>query len=316
MTSPATADKRVALAAVAGAHGIKGEVRLKLFADSVDSLARHQDLFVGGDELAAPRPPRRRQDRDRPLRRARRPHRRRGAARHSWSKSTAPRCRRSRRANIITPTCRPAVRRCGGRAARHRRRGREFRRRRPARGRAARRQALADPVPRPDRRPRRRPDRPRPRIPRLALAAALSGSRSIGLTLARSLRIVVAATPPSPIAWLIWSSPMHDVARRIEARRRWCAGGSRPRCTRPRSGARRPSRRAGCACPSPAPDRCWRSHDVPSAVSTAMLSSRRLDRLDRPVDQRRRRRRSSSRAVLALERHARLSGAIRVTSAV
>lgn len=51
MTSPATA-KRVALAAVAGAHGIKGEVRLKLFADSVESLARHSRFYVGGRELA------------------------------------------------------------------------------------------------------------------------------------------------------------------------------------------------------------------------------------------------------------------------
>ena len=51
MTSPATA-KRVALAAVAGAHGVKGEVRLKLFADSVESLARHSRLWVGGRELA------------------------------------------------------------------------------------------------------------------------------------------------------------------------------------------------------------------------------------------------------------------------
>ena len=51
MTSPATA-KRVALAAVAGAHGIKGEVRLKLFADSVESLAHHSRVFVGGRELA------------------------------------------------------------------------------------------------------------------------------------------------------------------------------------------------------------------------------------------------------------------------
>jgi 16S rRNA processing protein RimM len=49
--SPATAaDKRVALAAVAGAHGIKGEVRLKLFSDSVESLARHSRVFIGGRE--------------------------------------------------------------------------------------------------------------------------------------------------------------------------------------------------------------------------------------------------------------------------
>ena len=51
MTSPATG-KRVALAAVAGAHGVKGELRLKLFADSVDSLARHSRFYVGGRELA------------------------------------------------------------------------------------------------------------------------------------------------------------------------------------------------------------------------------------------------------------------------
>ena len=45
------AGKRVALAAVAGAHGIKGELRLKLFSDSVDSLARHATVFVGGREV-------------------------------------------------------------------------------------------------------------------------------------------------------------------------------------------------------------------------------------------------------------------------
>ena len=41
---------RIALAAVAGAHGVKGEVRLKLFSDSVESLSRHQKLYVGGAE--------------------------------------------------------------------------------------------------------------------------------------------------------------------------------------------------------------------------------------------------------------------------
>ena len=49
MTSPATG-KRVALAAVAGAHGVKGELRLKLFADSVESLTRHSRLTIGGRE--------------------------------------------------------------------------------------------------------------------------------------------------------------------------------------------------------------------------------------------------------------------------
>ena len=50
MTSPATAGpKRIALAAVAGAHGIKGELRLKLFADSVASLKAHYSVYVGGE---------------------------------------------------------------------------------------------------------------------------------------------------------------------------------------------------------------------------------------------------------------------------
>jgi 16S rRNA processing protein RimM len=41
-------EKRIALAAVAGAHGVKGELRLKLFSDSVDSVSRHEKLYVGG----------------------------------------------------------------------------------------------------------------------------------------------------------------------------------------------------------------------------------------------------------------------------
>ena len=40
-------DAEVALAAVAGAHGVGGEVRLKLFAESVESLERHDRLFAG-----------------------------------------------------------------------------------------------------------------------------------------------------------------------------------------------------------------------------------------------------------------------------
>ncbi len=44
-------ESRVALAAVAGAHGIKGEVKLKLFAESVDSLASHDQVYVGGQSF-------------------------------------------------------------------------------------------------------------------------------------------------------------------------------------------------------------------------------------------------------------------------
>jgi 16S rRNA processing protein RimM len=43
-------ERRIALAAIAGAQGVKGEVRLKLFSDSVESLSRHEKLLVGGAE--------------------------------------------------------------------------------------------------------------------------------------------------------------------------------------------------------------------------------------------------------------------------
>jgi 16S rRNA processing protein RimM len=38
---------QVILAAIAGAHGIGGEVRLKLFAEGLDSLKRHRALHAG-----------------------------------------------------------------------------------------------------------------------------------------------------------------------------------------------------------------------------------------------------------------------------
>ena len=40
-------DDQVTLAAIAGAHGIGGEVRLKLFAESAESVARHKQVLVG-----------------------------------------------------------------------------------------------------------------------------------------------------------------------------------------------------------------------------------------------------------------------------
>lgn len=43
-------ERRIALAAIAGAHGVKGEVRLKLFSDSIESLTHHERLLVGGIE--------------------------------------------------------------------------------------------------------------------------------------------------------------------------------------------------------------------------------------------------------------------------
>ena len=40
-------DKDVILAAIAGAHGLAGEVRLKLFAQGAESLKRHAEVRVG-----------------------------------------------------------------------------------------------------------------------------------------------------------------------------------------------------------------------------------------------------------------------------
>ena len=41
-------ERRIALAAVVSAHGVKGELRLKLFTDGVEKLRLHQQLYVGG----------------------------------------------------------------------------------------------------------------------------------------------------------------------------------------------------------------------------------------------------------------------------
>ena len=48
---PPVTGRPVTLAAVAGAHGIGGEVRLKLFAESIDSLKRHKAVMVGDRPL-------------------------------------------------------------------------------------------------------------------------------------------------------------------------------------------------------------------------------------------------------------------------
>ena len=41
----------VPLAAIIGAHGLQGDVRLKLFSESIESLKRHKVLNAGGREL-------------------------------------------------------------------------------------------------------------------------------------------------------------------------------------------------------------------------------------------------------------------------
>jgi 16S rRNA processing protein RimM len=45
------AEPQVTLAAIAGAHGISGEVRLKLFAETVESLSRYETVQVGQRRL-------------------------------------------------------------------------------------------------------------------------------------------------------------------------------------------------------------------------------------------------------------------------
>jgi 16S rRNA processing protein RimM len=42
-------NKPVTLAAIIGAHGVTGEVRLKLFGDGVESLSQHKSFSAGGD---------------------------------------------------------------------------------------------------------------------------------------------------------------------------------------------------------------------------------------------------------------------------
>jgi 16S rRNA processing protein RimM len=47
---PATDPQRIALAAVAGAQGMKGELRLKLFGEGADALAAHKRIYLDGVE--------------------------------------------------------------------------------------------------------------------------------------------------------------------------------------------------------------------------------------------------------------------------
>jgi 16S rRNA processing protein RimM len=48
MAADDRSERRIALAAVAGAQGLRGEIRLKLFSDSIDNLKRYDRLYVGG----------------------------------------------------------------------------------------------------------------------------------------------------------------------------------------------------------------------------------------------------------------------------
>ena len=178
-------ERRIALAAVAGAHGVKGEVRLKLFSDSVESLSRHEKLYRRRRRAAPALGPRRGKTARRALRGRRRPRRRRSAARLA-GRDRPRRAAAARRGRILS--CRPD---------------------RPAgRGRAtaiavgtvvavenygagdlleielAGRQALADPVQAGHRRPRGRHDRRSTRNSspnsRLRPASSAGGSRQRG----------------------------------------------------------------------------------------------------------------------------------------
>lgn len=50
MTDEGRSGRRIALAAVAGAHGVKGELRLKLFGQGAETLAGAATVFVNGTE--------------------------------------------------------------------------------------------------------------------------------------------------------------------------------------------------------------------------------------------------------------------------
>jgi 16S rRNA processing protein RimM len=50
MTTDDRSERRIALAAVAGAHGVKGELRLKLFGEKPEELKRYDRLLLGGIE--------------------------------------------------------------------------------------------------------------------------------------------------------------------------------------------------------------------------------------------------------------------------
>ncbi|MFL6850586.1 MAG: ribosome maturation factor RimM [Sphingomicrobium sp.] len=50
MASGDRGERRIALAAVAGAHGVNGELRLKLFSESAGNLGAQAKLYVGGAE--------------------------------------------------------------------------------------------------------------------------------------------------------------------------------------------------------------------------------------------------------------------------
>jgi 16S rRNA processing protein RimM len=43
-------ERKIALAGVAGAHGVKGELRLKLFSDGIETLSRQESVYIGGAE--------------------------------------------------------------------------------------------------------------------------------------------------------------------------------------------------------------------------------------------------------------------------
>lgn len=43
-------ERRIALAAISGAHGVTGELRLKLFTETMENLAQYERLYVGGEE--------------------------------------------------------------------------------------------------------------------------------------------------------------------------------------------------------------------------------------------------------------------------
>ena len=239
--------QRIALAAVAGAHGIKGEVRLKLFSDSAESLAHHPKLLVGGiaRKLTACAPPAKARSRaSKALPIAVPPKQLRGSLVEIERAALPPLAEGEYyHADLIGLPCFDGEGASLGTVVAVENFG------------AGdlleiadwRRPPLADPV-----QARHR------RTSRTAGSSSTPNSSPSAATAPRLARVVADRGRRDPafahrMADLVEAD--HHVARGINAPVRWSAGGHRRQCSRPRRAARRASPRAGYGCPTQAPDR-------------------------------------------------------------
>ncbi len=93
-------DRPITLAVIVGAHGVTGEVRVKLFGSGLDALKAHKSFNNGALTLKSLRPQKDLASRALPRFPTATPQRPHAAP---SSPSPVPRSRRSARANIIMP---------------------------------------------------------------------------------------------------------------------------------------------------------------------------------------------------------------------